>query len=101
VSLYLAVPGSSHENAIAGRCGLGGFFLPDLSWPLPLNAFHLSHRKTKPKRLAGQAMGRTPYGSIVADNSSGSFDCAPITLVRDNLLVALRSEPVLRYRPKE
>ena len=29
--IYDAVSGSSYENAVAARCGLEGFFLPDLS----------------------------------------------------------------------
>jgi len=31
----------------------------------------------------GQSMGRIPYVSIVVDNSSGSFDSAPVMLVGD------------------
>jgi hypothetical protein len=56
---------------------------------------------TQPKRLVGQGTGRIPYGSTVVDNSSGSFDCAPIIFKKGHIVVALRSEPVLRYRPKE
>src|SRR5215472_16930927 len=80
---YHAVSGSSHENAVGARRALGGFFLRDRSWPLPLDAFDSSHRKTKPKPLVGQSMGRIPYVSIVVDNSSGSFDSAPVMLVGD------------------
>jgi len=54
---YHTVSGSSHENAMAGCCGLGRFFLRDGSCPLPLGAFHSSHRKMKLKRLVGQAHG--------------------------------------------
>jgi hypothetical protein len=80
---YHAVSGSSHENAVGARRALGGFLLRDRSWPLPLDAFDSSHRKTKPKPLVGQSMGRIPYVSIVVDNSSGSFDSAPVMLVGD------------------
>src|SRR5262249_23668526 len=79
---YHTMSGSSHENAIAARCGLGGFSLRDGSRPLPLHAFYSSHRKTEPKRLVGQGTGRIPYSSMIVDNSSGSFDCAPITFER-------------------
>jgi len=88
--LYHTVSGSSHENTIAARCGLGGFFLRDRSWPVPLGTFYSSHRKTKPKHLVGQGNGRTPYGGMLIDNPSGSFDCAPIIFVRRQPVVALR-----------
>src|SRR5215472_8389779 len=78
---YHTVSGSSYENAVAARCGLGGFFLRDRSFPLPLDAFHSSPGMTKPKRLLGQGTGRIPYGSMVVDNSSGSFDSAPFIFV--------------------
>jgi hypothetical protein len=71
--------------------GLGGFFLPDRSWSLLLDAFHSSHGMTEAKRLVGHGTGRTPYGSMVVDNSSGSFDCAPITFARRQPVAALRS----------
>src|SRR5262245_21956514 len=77
-----AVSGSSQQSAIAAPCGLAGFLLHNRSWPLPLDAFHSSHHKTKPKPLVGQDTGRTPYGSMAIDKPSGSFDCAPITFVR-------------------
>src|SRR5262249_39799604 len=84
--IYHTVSGSSYENAVAARCGLRGFFLCDRSWPFALDAFYSSHRKTKPKRLVGQGTGRTPYCSMVVDNSSGSFDSAPFIFVRCSIL---------------
>src|SRR5215472_13328232 len=84
--IYHTVSGSSHENAIAVRCGLGGFFLRDRSWPLGLDVFYSSYRETTPKRLVGQCTGRIPYGSMVVDNSSGSFDSAPFIFVQCAIL---------------
>jgi hypothetical protein len=46
---------------------------------------------SKLKRLQGQGTGRTPYGGVAKEKSSGSFDYAPITLVRSQFAVALRS----------
>jgi hypothetical protein len=80
--IYHTVSGSSHESAIAGRCGLRGLFFRDPSCPLPLDPFHSSHCRAKSKPLVGYGTGRTPYGSMVIDDSSGSFDCAPIIFVR-------------------
>src|SRR5262249_39072130 len=89
--IYHTVSGSSHENAIAARCGLGGSFLCERSSPTPLDAFHSSQPKTKPERLVRQSTGRIPYGSMVVNKSSGFlrlppqdrlFDCAPNTFVR-------------------
>ena len=63
--------------------------------------FSIPHTYDEIQALVGQGTGRIPYGSMVVDNPSGSFDCAPIIFVRRQPVVALRSEPVLRYRPKE
>src|SRR5215472_2287673 len=58
--IYHTASGSSHENANAGPCGLGGFFLRERSWPTPLDAFPFLTRMTKSKRLVGQNTGEFP-----------------------------------------
>ena len=88
---HQVVSGSSYENASGRELRAWRFFLRDRPWPLPLGAFHSSHGMTKSKRLVGEGTGRIPYVSMVIDNSSGSFDCAPITFERRQAVVALRS----------
>jgi hypothetical protein len=56
--LYHTASGSSHENANAARCGLGGFFLRDRSWPTPLDAFHFLTPQDEIQALVGQSTGR-------------------------------------------
>jgi len=46
---------------------------------------------SKLKRWPGQGAGGTPYGSMAGATSSGSFDSAPITFFRRQLVAALRS----------
>src|SRR5215472_12350502 len=89
--IYHTVSGSSHENANAGPCGLGGFFLRERSWPTPLDALPLLTRHDEIQAVSGTEHGGIPYGSMVVDKPSGSFDCAPIIFVRRQPVVALRS----------
>src|SRR5262249_48270216 len=56
--IYNDVSGSSKENATAAPRWLGGHFLRDRSWRLPLGAFHSSHGKTKPKAVSGTGHGK-------------------------------------------
>src|SRR5215472_10529067 len=58
--IYDTVSGSSHESAIAARCGLGGFFLCDRSWSLPLGAFHSAHGMKNPSGQWDRALGKLP-----------------------------------------